>query len=42
MPTDGVFPTPDEAEWASGMWGTVQGKEKAEENLQKLRELHEE
>ncbi len=42
MPTDRVLPTLDEAVWASGMLGTVQGKEKAEENLQKLRELHEE
>ena len=42
MPTDRVVPTPDEAEWASEMWETVQGKEKAEDNLQKLSELHKE
>ena len=42
MPTDRVLPTLDEAEWASEVWGIVQRKEKAEENLQKLKELHEE
>jgi hypothetical protein len=42
MPADRVLPTLDEAEWASGMWGPAQEKEKAEDNLQKLMELHEE
>ena len=40
MQSDRVFPTPDEAEWASEMWGIVQGKEEAEESLHKFKELH--
>jgi hypothetical protein len=40
--TTQAMPTPDEAEWASEVWGTVQGKEEAEESLHKFKELHRE
>jgi hypothetical protein len=40
--TTQAMPTPDEAERASEMWGTVQGKEEAEESLHKCKELHRE
>ena len=38
--TTRMMPTPDEAEWASEVWDTVQSKEEAEEILQKFKELH--
>ena len=39
---ENALPTLDEAEWASETWGTVQGKEEAEESLHKFKELRRE
>ena len=42
MPTDRALPTLDEAEWASEVWGTVQGKAEVERSLQNHKELRRE